>query len=228
MIENIGYYTDKEAILLNLDDKSEKEILQKLGRKSKPQVIIIDGVDDVGKSTVVEKIINEMRNQGKKVIFNTFKRRRKDDSRFKEPNKEYEWLFRKQVVEEINRRIVTFEDEDIIILDKSPYCEYFYQKTKSFDRGLIDAIGNHKMEREIFRYENIIENAIVIFLENKRCWENYIKRETKKSGEGHKASYDTLNKEEYMDMVRMFKDYQNIYERNKKYKRVEIRNDNES
>ncbi|GBB96358.1 hypothetical protein RclHR1_27350003 [Rhizophagus clarus] len=32
--ENIGYYTDKEAILLNLDDKSEKEILQKLGRKS--------------------------------------------------------------------------------------------------------------------------------------------------------------------------------------------------
>ncbi|GES76231.1 enzymatic polyprotein, putative [Rhizophagus clarus] len=179
--ENIGYYTDKEAILLDLDDKSEKEILQKLGRKSKLQVIIIDGVD---------------------VIFNTFKRRRKDDSRFKEPNKEYEWLFRRQVVEEINRRIVTYEDEDIIILDKSPYCEYFYQKTK--------------------------KNAIVIFLENKRCWENYIKRETKKSGEGHKTSYDILNKEEYMDMVRMFKDYQNIYERNKKYKRVEIRNDNES
>jgi len=199
-----------------------------LGRKNKLQVIIIDGIDGVGKSTVVEKIINEMRNQGKKVIFNTFKRRRKDDSRFKEPNKEYEWLFRKQVVEEINRRIVTFEDEDIIILDKSPYCEYFYQKTKSFDRGLINAIGNHKMEKEIFRYENIIENAIVIFLENKRCWENYIKRETKKSGEGHKASYDTLNKEEYMDMVKMFKEYQDVYEKNKKYKRVEIKNDNES
>ncbi|GES79037.1 enzymatic polyprotein, putative [Rhizophagus clarus] len=148
--ENIGYYTDKEAILLNLDDKSEKEILQKLGRKSKPQVIIIDGVDGVGKSTVVEKIINEMRNREKEVIFNAFKRRRKDDSRFKEPNKEYEWLFRRQVVEEINRRIVTYEDEDIIILDKSPYCEYFYQKTKSFDRGLINAIGNHKMEKEIF------------------------------------------------------------------------------
>ena len=53
---------------------------------------------------------------------------------------------------------------------------------------------------EIFQYENIIENAIIIFLENKKRWENYIGKETKKSEEGHKASYDTLNKEEYMDM----------------------------
>ena len=31
-----------------------------------------------------------------------------------------------------------------------------------------------------------------------------------------------------MDMVKMFKEYQDIYEKNKKYKRVEIKNDNES
>ena len=42
---------------------------------------------------------------------------------------ETEWLFWKQVVEEINRRIVTYDDEDIIILDKLPYSEYFYQRT---------------------------------------------------------------------------------------------------
>ena len=160
--------------------------------------------------------------------FNTFKRRRNDDERFKEPSKEYEWLFRKQVVEEINRRMIEFDDEDIIILDKSPYSEYFYQKTKSFDRGLISPYGNHKMEKEIFRYKDIIDNAVVIFLENDECWKNYIGRETKKNGKGHKSSYNTLNEEEYMDMVRMFKENQDVYENREKYRNIKIKNDNKS
>ncbi|GET62370.1 hypothetical protein GLOIN_2v1791704 [Rhizophagus irregularis DAOM 181602=DAOM 197198] len=208
---------------------TEKELLKKLGRENKPRVIIIEGVDGTGKTTVVANIIKQLRDENKlKVKFNTFKRRRKDDERFKEPSKEYEWLFRKQVVEEINRRMIEFDDEDIIILDKSPYCEYFYQKTRSFDRGYISPVGNYKMEKEIFKYKDIIDNAIVIFLENKKCWENYIGREIKKNNEGYKASYDTLNKEEYMDMVKMFEEHQGIYENKEKYKNIEIKNDNES
>src|SRR4051812_19387857 len=114
-------------------------------------------------------------------------------------------MFRKQVVEEINRRMVEFKEEDIIILDKSPYCEYFYQRTKSFDRGLITVpYGNYKMDEEIFKYKDIVDNVTVIFLENKDCWRNYIERENRKSGEEPKSSYNTLNKEEYKDMVRMF------------------------
>ena len=133
--DELKYFTDKEAILLNVSKKTKEELLKKLNRKNKPQVIIIDGVDGVGKSTVVENIIKRLEEKDKvKVIFNTFKKRRNNDKRFEEPSKEYEWLFRKQVVEEINRRIIEYTDEDIIILDKSPYCEYFYQKTESFDR----------------------------------------------------------------------------------------------
>jgi len=223
------YFTDKEAILLNLEEKTEKELLKKLRRENKPQVIIIEGVDGTGKTTIVENIIKQLKNEDMlKVKFNTFKRRRKDDKRFKEPSKEYEWLFRRQVVEEINRRMIEFNDEDIIILDKSPYCEYFYQKTKSFDRGYISPEGNHKMEKEIFKYKDIIDNAIVIFLENEECWKNYIGRETKKSNEGHKSSYSTLKEEEYMDMVKMFKEHQMIYENKEKYGNIEIKNDNES
>ncbi|CAB5185100.1 unnamed protein product [Rhizophagus irregularis] len=41
--EDIKYFTNKEAILLNLEKKTEKELLKILGRESKPQVIIIDG-----------------------------------------------------------------------------------------------------------------------------------------------------------------------------------------
>ncbi|PKC55547.1 hypothetical protein RhiirA1_503166 [Rhizophagus irregularis] len=195
------YFNDKEAILLNLEDNTEKELLKKLGRKNKPQVVIIDGPDGTEKSTIVENMIKRLEEKNSlKIIFNKFKRKRNDDKRFEKPLKEYEWLFRKQVVEEINKRIVEFMDEDIIILDKSPYCEYFYQKTKSFDRGYITPYRNHKMEKEIFKYKDIIDNAIIIFLENKECWNNYIERETKKSNKGHKTSYETLNEEEYMDM----------------------------
>ena len=115
-----------------------------------------------------------------------------------------------------------------MILDKSPYCEYFYQKTESFDRGLINPYGNHRMEKEIFKYKDIMDNAIVIFLENKECWNNYIGRETKKNNEGHKSSYETLKEEEYMDMVKMFKKYQNIYKDTERYKTAKIKNDDKS
>ncbi|GBC41197.2 enzymatic polyprotein, putative [Rhizophagus irregularis DAOM 181602=DAOM 197198] len=104
--DDVKYFTNKEAILLNLEEKTEKELLRKLGRKNKPQVVIVDGPDGTGKSTVVENMIKRLEEKDDlKIIFNKFKRRRNDDSRFKEPSKEYEWLFRKQVVEEINRRI---------------------------------------------------------------------------------------------------------------------------
>ena len=227
--EEIKYFTDREAILLNLNEKTEEMLLKKLNRKKKPQVIIIDGVDGVGKSTIVENLIKQLEEKDKlKVVFNTFKRRRSDDKRFEEPSEEYEWMFRKQVVEEINRRIVEYNDEDIIILDKSPYSEYFYQRTKSFDRGFIDPYRNHKMEGEIFRYKDIIENAVVIFLENSECWNNYIGREIKKGNKGHKTSYEILSEEKYMDMVKMFEKHQLIYNGMKRYKKVRIENDNKS
>ncbi|CAB4408573.1 unnamed protein product [Rhizophagus irregularis] len=227
--DDMKYFNDKEAILLNLEDKTERELLKRLRRENKPQVIIVEGVDGTGKTTIVENMIKQLKDKDKlKVRFNTFKRRRNDDERFKEPSKEYEWLFRKQIVEEINRRMIEFDDEDIIILDKSPYSEYFYQKTKSFDRGLISPYGNHKMEKEIFKYKDIIDNAVVIFLENDECWKNYIGRETKKSEKGHRSSYNTLNEEEYMDMVRMFKENQNVYENEGKYRNIKIKNDDKS
>ncbi|GBB98573.1 hypothetical protein RclHR1_32680001 [Rhizophagus clarus] len=92
--------------------------------------------------------------------------------------------------------------------------------TKSFDRGLITPYGNHKMKEEIFKYKDIIDNAIVVFLENNRCWENYIGRENKKGDEGHKTSYKTLDKESYREMVEKFQINQHLYENVEKYKKI--------
>ncbi|CAB4442123.1 unnamed protein product [Rhizophagus irregularis] len=44
----------------------------------------------------------------------------------------------------------------------------------------------------------------------------------------YQASYATLNKEEYMDMVKMFKQHQNVYENKNKYKSIKIQNDDKS
>ncbi|PKY62441.1 hypothetical protein RhiirA4_432532 [Rhizophagus irregularis] len=100
-------------------------------------------------------------------------------------------------------------------------------KTKSFDRGLITPHGNHEMEKEIFRLKGTIDKSIVKFLEKDGnvCWENYIGRETKKT---EKSSYETLKKDEYLDMVKMFKDNQDVYKDTKRYSRIEVKNDNSS
>ncbi|RGB22897.1 hypothetical protein C1646_775345 [Rhizophagus diaphanus] len=126
--DDIKYFTDKEAILLNLEEKTEKELLKKLGRENKPQVIIIDGVNGVEEEMTIRDLKNLQRNMN----------------------------------------------------------------------------------------------------ENKECWNNYIGRETKKKNEGHKSSYDTLKEEEYMNMVKMFKKYQYIYENKEKYRNIKIKNDNKS
>ena len=133
---------------------------------------------------------------------------------FEKPTNETEYLFKTEVVSEINRRIVTYdEDTDIIIIDKIPYSEYYYQHTPCFDRGTINPYQNHLIEREIFKHKELLDNAIVIFLENDKCWKNYIKRETKKE---HTSSYQTLNKKEYKQMVKSFaENYQKLYKENK-------------
>ena len=120
--------------------------------------------------------------------------------------------------------MIEYDDEDVIITDKSPYSEYFYQRTKSFDRGLINPQGNSKMEEEIFRYKDIIDNAIIIFLKNKQSWNNYYEREKKIIN----LSYEMMNKDVYIEMENMFKKYQSLYDGNTKYSQVEIKNDNHS
>ncbi|CAB4440181.1 unnamed protein product, partial [Rhizophagus irregularis] len=187
-----------------------------------------DALNGLGKTSIVQNLIEEWEKQGLKVRFNTFKRRRKDKDEYHESKLETEWKFRKEVVEQINRRMLEYdEDTDIIILDKSPYCEYYYQKTKSFDRGLITPHGNHEMKKEIFRLKETIDKSIVIFLEKDGnvCWENYIGRETKKT---EKSSYETLKKNEYLDMVKMFKENQDVYKDTKRYSRIRIKNDENS
>ncbi|EXX50501.1 hypothetical protein GLOIN_2v1791704 [Rhizophagus irregularis DAOM 181602=DAOM 197198] len=166
-----------------------------------PKIIIICGVNGTGETFIVNKLIKEFEKAGQSVRFNTFKRRREDNDKYKIPKKGIEWEFRKEVVEQINRRMEEHENEDWLILDKSPYSEYFYQQTPSFDRGYISKYENHLLEKEIFRNKRIIDGSIVIFLENDKCWENYRGREYSKKDQGHKTSYPLLNEERYMEMI---------------------------
>jgi hypothetical protein len=51
----------------------EKVLLKKLKRKKKPQVIIINEINGIGKS------IEQLKKDGLKVIFNKFKKRRSNE-----------------------------------------------------------------------------------------------------------------------------------------------------
>ena len=50
------YFTDNEAMLLNLSEETKVTLLERNNRKNQPILIIIDGTDGVGKTTIVSKI----------------------------------------------------------------------------------------------------------------------------------------------------------------------------
>ena len=139
-----NYFTDNEMMLLSLDEDTRTRLLDRNNRKTQPILVIIDGVNGVGKSTVISNIKRKLESQGIRVRFNTFNRKRQNEELFKIPTVKNEWKFEREVVEQINRRLVMYVNKDVILVDKSPYCEYFYQKVKCFDRKLIKLYGNSR------------------------------------------------------------------------------------
>src|SRR2546421_10116613 len=106
--EEVKYFTNQEALLLKLGEKTKEKLLKETNRKTLPQLIIIDRVDGIGKTIVVEELIRKFESRKLKVINNNFKRRRSDNSKFAKPSAKYEWMFRKEMVEQINKRMIAY------------------------------------------------------------------------------------------------------------------------
>ena len=114
-----GVWMNKNELMLRKITKTtHQEVLQKERRKQLPILIVIDGVDGVGKTSIVKNITQQIENDyQEKCIFNTFKRRREDKETFKEAKIETEYMFRREVVEQINRRIVEYpENANYVII----------------------------------------------------------------------------------------------------------------
>jgi len=75
-----GQWIDRNELMLRKSTKkSQQEILAKERREKLPILIVIDGVDGVGKTNVVENVRKQIKEDYKEeCIFNTFKRRRED------------------------------------------------------------------------------------------------------------------------------------------------------
>ena len=63
-----NYFTDNEAMILNLGEETKEVLLQQNNRKAQPILIIIDGVDGVGKTTIVNNIIEKIKTQKLEII----------------------------------------------------------------------------------------------------------------------------------------------------------------
>src|SRR5204863_6003473 len=100
----------KELMLRKMTKETQKKILKKENREKLPILIIIDGVDAVGKTTVVENTRKQLNKEGT-CVFNRCKRRREDKELFKVTKIETEYIFRKEVVEQINKRMIDYKDD---------------------------------------------------------------------------------------------------------------------
>ncbi|GET58664.1 hypothetical protein RIR_jg14584.t1 [Rhizophagus irregularis DAOM 181602=DAOM 197198] len=76
------YFTDNKVMLLKLGEETKEILLKQINKKIQLILIIIDGVDGVKKTTIVNNIIKKIEAQNLKIIFNTFKRRRGDNKLF--------------------------------------------------------------------------------------------------------------------------------------------------
>ena len=131
-----------EIMLMPVIGALERYIVNELSKKHSkkvwnlPKLIIIEGIDGCGKTTLVNQIIDQLKPENCK-----FNRKTKHDGNdpFKFTRKDAtekgydEYQFRLNVVKSINRRIEWIDGkEPYIIMDKSPYSEIYYQKTPSF------------------------------------------------------------------------------------------------
>ena len=151
----------------NIDSVNEY-FRRKFSLKKLPRLLIIEGADGSGKTTILEKIFSELKEKRVKYSYDNSKRRKIPGEILLE--------FRKAVVERRNenitekyiKRIKKGERIELVITDKSPYVEYFYQQTK-WEHARLNIKENHQLEKKIFELEEVIDAAIVIHLKNKNA-----------------------------------------------------------
>ena len=217
-----------EIMLLPIINSLEYYIKQELQIQTIPKLIIIEGVDGCGKTTLANEIIQEIGEENvtfnRRTIFNkydAFKFTRKDANH----HGYNEAQFRQAVVQSINRRIEFVNGKQpFIILDKTPYSEIFYKRTESFKeyQTRISTQEWEAIERECLKHKDIIDNAHIIVLRkpDNECFEKYYQREINKDSQ---SSYQILDQQKYLDMYNSF--YENIPNLYKDCKKVQyIRN----
>ena len=214
-----------EIMLLPIINSLEYYIKQELQIQTIPKLIIIEGVDGCGKTTLANKIIKKIGEENvtfnRRTIFNkydAFKFTRKDANH----HGYNEAQFRQAVVQSINRRIEFINGKQpFIILDKTPYSEIFYRETEPLRIRDQTKISNQEWEeikKECLKYKDIIDNAYVIVLQrpDNECFEKYYQREINKESQ---SSYQILDQQKYLNMYNSF--YENIPNLYKDCKKVQ-------
>ena len=204
-----------EIMLLPVIGSLEYYVKKELQIQTIPKLILIEGIDGCGKTTLIENIMNKLGQQS--CEFNTRTKFNKyDPFKFTRKDANYhnynEGQFRQAVVQSINRRIEYVDGKKPYILaDKSPYAEIFYQRTESFIeyQTRINPKQWKNVEKECMKHKDIIDNAYVFVIKRprKQCFEKYFLRETQKVCN---TSYLTLDQQKYDDMYKSF--YNNISE----------------
>ena len=217
-----------EIMLLPIINSLEYYIKQELQIQTIPKLIIIEGVDGCGKTTLANEIIQKIGEENvtfnRRTIFNkydAFKFTRRDANH----HGYNEAQFRQAVVQSINRRIEFIDGKQpFIILDKTPYSEIFYKETEPLRIRDQTEISNQEWEeikKECLKHKDIIDNAYIIILKRpyEECFRKYFQREINKD---RQSSYEILDKHTYLDMyVSFYENIPNLYKDCKKIQYIQ-------
>lgn len=195
-------YSEAKVLLMNNIDSVNEYLKRKYRLKTLPRLLIIEASDGSGKTTNLEKIKKELQGREINFLHNTKKRRRLPGESMLE--------FRKAVVEQRNKNITKGLVEclsagiacQFMIIDKSPYVEYFYQKT-NWNHERIEGFEQFLLEKRIFELKDVLDAAFVIHLKNPFAWSNYYDRDLLIDDK----SFNTMSYNTYKQMKENFEEY---------------------
>src|SRR6266542_1860010 len=166
-------YPEAQVLLTNNIDSVNEYLQKKFLLKKLPRLLVIEGADGSGKTTIIRKLKEELRQKGLKYLHNETKRRRKENETLLEFREGVTNRRNQNLIEGLIHRIKHEGGCKIVITDKSPYVEFFYQKTK-WNHERLNTYESHQLMKKVFASSEVIDASLIIHLKNPEAWNNYI------------------------------------------------------
>ncbi len=214
-------YPEAQVLLTNNIDSVNEYLQRKFLLKKLLRLLVIEGADGSGKTTIIRKLKEELKRRGLKYLHNEIKRRRQENETLLEFREGVTNRRNQNLIEGLIHRIKHEGGCEIVITDKSPYVEFFYQKTK-WNHERLNTYKSHQLMKKVFASSEVIEASLAIHLKNSEAWNNYIRwEETLKD-----KSFETMSRETYQLMKANFEKYAPKLYKNHIF--VQIQNDENS
>src|SRR6266498_5141533 len=158
-------YPKAQVLLTDNIDSVNAYLKRKFLLKKLPRLLVIEGADGSGKTTIIRKLKEKLKQSGLKYLHNEIKRRRQENETLLEFREGVTNRRNQNLIKGLIHRIKHEGGYEIVITDKSPYVEFFYQKTK-WNHERLNIYESHQLMKKVFVSSKVIDASLVIHLKN--------------------------------------------------------------